>query len=320
MIQTILIDGLAFALPMFIMAIGGIYSEKSGVTNLALEGLQGFGAFTGALAAVLLVNALGEGSSIPYALSFCFAVAGGALYALFHALLCIKFKADQVISGVVVNILSVALTTFLTGAVNTAVNGTYSNKLVLGVSNRFTVPLLSKIPWVGGLFTNMYPFEIIILALVVFFWVLMYKTRFGMRLRACGENPQALDAAGGNVEKVRWIAVIISGALSGIGGICFAYSLLANFSPGIYLGYGYLAIAAMIFGNWNIGRTAIVCVVFGLAKSGGYQLCLAMKLPSIYSDLFLMLPYVLTMLLLVFFSRGNQSPKAVGQPWDKSKR
>ena len=316
----VFIDCLPFALPLLIMAVGAIYSEKSGVTNLAVEGFQGFGAFIGALTATLLAPALGAGNQALIYLAIVGAAIGGGVYACLHALLCIRFQANQVISGVVVNILSVALTTFLTGAVNTAVNGTSSNKLVLGVSNRFTVPLLSKIPWVGGLFTNMYPFEIIILALVVFFWLLMYKTRFGMRLRACGENPQALDAAGGNVEQVRWIAVIISGALSGIGGICFAYSLLANFSPGIYLGYGYLAIAAMIFGNWNIGRTAIVCVVFGLAKSGGYQLCLAMKLPSIYSDLFLMLPYVLTMLLLVFFSHGNQPPRAVGQPWDKSKR
>ena len=316
----VFIDCLPFALPLLIMAVGAIYSEKSGVTNLAVEGFQGFGAFIGALTATLLAPALGAGNQALIYLAIVGAAIGGGVYACLHALLCIRFQANQVISGVVVNILSVALTTFLTGAVTPAVNGTSSNKLVLGVSNRFTVPLLSKIPWVGGLFTNMYPFEIIILALVVFFWLLMYKTRFGMRLRACGENPQALDAAGGNVEQVRWIAVIISGALSGIGGICFAYSLLANFSPGIYLGYGYLAIAAMIFGNWNIGRTAIVCVVFGLAKSGGYQLCLAMKLPSIYSDLFLMLPYVLTMLLLVFFSHGNQPPRAVGQPWDKSKR
>ena len=316
----VFIDCLPFALPLLIMAVGAIYSEKSRVTNLAIEGFQGFGAFTGALIATLLAKSLGSGNQALIYIAMLGAAIGGGLYACLHALLCIRFLADQVISGVVVNILSVALTTFLTSAVNTAMSGKSSNKLVLGVSNRFNVPLLSKIPVVGGLFTNVYPFEIIILVLVLFFWYLMYKTRFGMRLRACGENPQALDAAGGNVEKVRWIAVIISGALSGIGGICFAYSLLANFSPGIYLGYGYLAIAAMIFGNWNIGRTAIVCVIFGLAKSGGYQLCLAMKLPSTYSDLFMMLPYVLTMLLLIFFSRGNHPPKAVGQPWDKSKR
>jgi len=199
-------------------------------------------------------------------------------------------------------------------------NGKASNKFILDVSTRFTVPGLSAIPWIGGLFTDMYPFEIIIAVLVVIMWYLMNRTRFGMRLRACGENPQAVDAAGANVLRIRWIAVIISGALSGIGGICFAYSMLGNFSPSIYQGFGYLAIAAMIFGNWNIGPTTLVCLIFGLAKSGGLQLCIAVGLPSAYTDLFMMLPYVLTLLLLVFFSRKNHPPKAAGEPWDKGKR
>ncbi|MER1993105.1 MAG: ABC transporter permease, partial [Eubacteriales bacterium] len=207
-----------------------------------------------------------------------------------------------------------------TSAANTAINGNASNKFVLDVSTRFTVPLLSAIPWIGGLFTDMYPFEIIIAVMVVIMWYLMNRTRFGMRLRACGENPQAVDAAGANVTRIRWAAVAISGALSGIGGICFAYSLLGNFSPSIYQGFGYLAIAAMIFGNWNIGPTILACLFFGLAKSGGLQLCIAVQLPSKYTDLFLMLPYVLTLLMLVFFSKRNHPPKAAGEPWDKSKR
>ena len=307
-------------MPLLIMAIGAIYSEKSGVTNLAIEGFQGFGAFFGSLIAILLMRVMGEGSQAIIYIAMAGAAIGGGIYACLHALLCIRFRANQVISGVVVNILAVALTSFCTSSANTVINGTLSNKFILGVSSRFSIPFLSKIPWVGGLFKNMYPFEIIILVLSIYFWYLMYKTRFGMRLRACGENPQAVDAAGGDVEKTRWAAVIISGALSGIGGICFAYSLLANFSPSIYMGFGYLAIAAMIFGNWNIGTTAIVCMIFGLAKSGGYQLCIFMELPSNYSDLFLMLPYVLTMFLLIFFSKKNHPPKAAGEVWDKGKR
>jgi len=313
-------DGLSFAMPLLIMAVGAIYSEKSGVTNLAIEGFQGVGAFIGALIAILLMMRMGSASQAVLYIAMAGSAVGGALYACVHGLLCIKFRANQVISGVVVNILAVALTTFFTSAANTAINGTASNKFILGVSTRFTIPGISKIPWIGGLFTNMYPFEVIIIVLVLFFWYLMYKTKYGMMLRACGENPQAVDAAGGDVEKTRWIAVLISGALSGIGGICFAYSLLANYSPSIYMGYGYLAIAAMIFGNWNIGTTALVCMIFGLAKSGGYQLCIVMGLPSNYSDLFLMLPYVLTMLLLIFFSKKNHPPKAAGEPWDKGKR
>ena len=313
-------DGLSFALPLLIMAIGALYSEKSGVTNLAVEGFQGVGAFFGALAATLLSPVMGSGNQLIIYLAIICAAIGGALFSCIHGLLCIRFRANQVISGVVINILSVALTVFFTSAANTAINGNASNKFVLDVSTRFTVPLLSAIPWIGGLFTDMYPFEIIIAVLVVIMWYLMNRTRFGMRLRACGENPQAVDAAGANVTRIRWAAVAISGALSGIGGICFAYSLLGNFSPSIYQGFGYLAIAAMIFGNWNIGPTILACLFFGLAKSGGLQLCIAVQLPSKYTDLFLMLPYVLTLLMLVFFSKRNHPPKAAGEPWDKSKR
>ena len=313
-------DGLSFALPLLIMAIGALYSEKSGVTNLAVEGFQGVGAFFGALAATLLAPLMGNGNQAVIYLAMLCAALGGALFSCVHGLLCIRFRANQVISGVVVNILAVALTTFFTSAVNSAITGNASNKMVLDVSTRFSIPLLSKIPWIGGLFTDMYPFEIIILVLVVLLWYLLEHTKFGMRLRACGENPQAVDAAGGNVEGIRWMAVLISGALSGIGGICYAYSLLSNFSPSIYQGFGYLAIAAMIFGNWKLGATTLACLFFGLAKSGGMQLCIAAQLPSTYTDLFLLLPYALTLLLLIFFSKKNHPPKAAGEPWDKSKR
>ena len=142
-------DGLSFALPLLIMAVGAIYSEKSGVTNLAVEGFQGFGAFIGALAAVLLMPHLDKSSQIPIYVAMLFAAIGGGVYACIHALLCINFKANQVISGVVVNILAVALTTFFTSAANTALAGTASNKFILGVSNRYSIPLLSKIPWIG---------------------------------------------------------------------------------------------------------------------------------------------------------------------------
>lgn len=318
--EKVLIDGLSFAAPLFVMAMGAIYSEKSGITNLAVEGFQGFGAFVGALAAVLLMPALGEGSQAVIYIAMLAAFIGGGIYAMLHAMLCINFRADQTISGVVVNILSVALTAFLTSTANKIMNGDSSNKFILGVSNRYTIPVLSDIPVVGAFFKNMYPFEFIIAAIAVVAWYLMYKTRFGMHLRACGENPQAVDAAGGNVQRTRFIAVMISGALAGVGGICFAYSISANFSPSIYMGYGYLAISAMIFGNWNILPTAAVCMFFGLAKSGGYQLCLYMGLPSNYSDLFMMLPYVLTLILLVFFSKKNHPPKAAGEAYDKGKR
>lgn len=318
--DKILIDGLAFAAPLLIMAIGAIFSEKSGVTNLAVEGFQGFGAFVGALAAVLLMPVLGEGNQVVIYRAMLAGAIGGAVYALLHALLCIKFRANQVISGVVINILAVALTAFLTSAFNEAFTGQASNKMILGVFDRFSIPVLSDIPIIGALFTSMYSFELLMLVILLVSWYLMYKTRYGMQLRACGENPQAVDAAGGNVSRTRYIAVAISGALSGIGGVCFAYSISSSFSPSIYMGYGYLAIAAMIFGNWNILTTAAVCLFFGIARSSGQQLCLAMGLSSNYSDLFMMLPYVLTLILLIFFSKRNHPPAAAGQPFDKGRR
>lgn len=318
--NTVIIDGLSFALPLFIMAIGGIYSEKSGVTNLALEGLQGFGAFSGALAAVLVADRFAGNSSAPFYIAMLFAVIGGMLFSLIHALLCIRFRANMVISGVVINILAMAMTSFLTKQINSAVFGAASDKFVLGVSNRITVPGLSRIPVLGAVFTNIYPFEIVILVAAFIAWFVMYKTRFGLHLRACGDNPHAVDAAGIEVGRVRLAAVMVSGALSGLGGICFAYSISANFSSAIYVGYGYLAIAALIFGNWRILPTLGACLLFGFARSGGYKLVQIMAMPSSYQDLVMILPYVLTLVLLIFFSKHNRAPKALGVVYDKGAR
>ena len=318
--SIIIIDGLSFALPLFIMAVGGIYCERSGVTMLALEGLQGFGAFIGALSVVLLKPVVGDAS--PFMIYFAMAAAmlGGMAYSLLHAVLCVRFKAGQTISGVVVNILSVALTAFFTSVINRALTGDATNRFLIGVSARFTVPGISRIPVIGHAFRNMYPFEIVILILAAFSWYLLYKTRFGLRLRACGDNPHSLDAAGGDVGITRVKAIMVTGAFSGLAGICFAYSIMAMFAPSIYMGYGYLAIAAMIFGNWEILSTFAVCLFFGFARSGGYQLCIALGMSSNFSDLFMTLPYVLTLLSLVFFSKQNHPPRAIGEIFDKSKR
>lgn len=320
MIDKVIIDGLSFALPLFVMAIGGIYSERSGITNLALEGLQGVGAFVGALVAVFLMQSLGENSQIPYYAAMFFAMLGGMAYSVLHAVLCIKFKANQVISGVVINILATALTVFLTKIINRLAFGAPSDKFVLTVSQRWTVPGISKIPVVGAIFKDMYPFELIIVAVAVIAWYVLTKTRYGMHLRACGDNPHAVDAAGIDVAKVRFGAVLVSGALSGLAGMCFAYSISAKFSSGIYVGYGYLSIAALIFGNWKIIPTLAACLLFGFAKSGGYQIVQYLGMPSSYSDLVMVLPYVLTLLLLIFFSKHNDAPRALGEIYDKGKR
>ena len=318
--ERILIDGLSFAIPLFVMAIGGIYSEKSGVTNLALEGLQGMGAFIGAFVAVLAAGYFGSNSQVPYYLAIVCAMAGGMLYSLLYGLLCIRLKANQIIGGVVINILAMSLTAFFTKLLNRLVFGAASEKFVLGVSARFTIPLLSGIPVIGAAFKDVYPFEILILLIAVVAWYVLYKTRYGMNLRACGDNPHAVDAAGENVTRIRLIAVLVSGALSGLAGISFAYSISANFSSNIYVGYGYLAIAAMIFGNWKILPTLGSCLLFGFARSGGYYLVQKMQMPTSYSDLAMTLPYIVTMLLLIFFSKYNRAPRALGEIYDKGKR
>lgn len=318
--DKIIIDGLSFGLPLFIIAIAGIYSERSGVINLALEGLQGMGAFAGALLVVLLtIHIPPDTTYLPY-LAILAAAVGGAVYALIHAVLCIKFKANQVISGVVVNILAVSLTAFLTSQINQALFQKPSNKFMLNVFPRYTVPVISDIPILGAFFTEFYTFEVIIIGIALVSYYVLYSTKFGMRLRACGENPQAIDACGVSVAKIRYFAIILSGALAGVGGICFAYSISANFSSSIYFGAGYLAIAALIFGNWKILPTFATCMLFGFSRSGGYFLSGILKLPSTYSNLVSTLPYILTLLLLVFFSKSNRPPKALGEAYDKGKR
>lgn len=318
--DTIIIDGLSFALPLFIMAIGGIYCERSGVTMLAVEGLQGFGAFTGALVAFILQQSIGKASMVPFYVAMVVAALGGALFSLIHAGLCLKFKANQVISGVVVNILAMALTGYLTKIINKVAFGATSDKFTLDVSERFSIPGLSAIPVVGYIFTNMYPFELIIVVVAFVAWFVMYKTSFGLHIRACGDNPHAVDAAGGNVTRIQRRAIMICGALSGIGGMCFAYSISANFSGSIYVGYGYLAIAALIFGNWKIMPTLGACFLFGFARSGGYKVVSVLEMPSSYQDLVMTLPYIVTLLLLIFFSKNNGAPKALGVTYNKGGR
>lgn len=318
--EIIIIDGLSFALPLFIIAIGGIYSERSGIINLALEGLLGFGAFAGGLFVALFGGSLGSNSPWTYYLSFLAAVIGGGVFAMLHALLCIKFKANQVVSGVVVNIVAVALTGFLTSQINASVFNSPSNRFLLSVSPRVTVPVLSEIPILGAAFKNVYPFSFLIVVLFIIFWYIFKHSRYGMHLRACGDNPQAVDAAGINVNRTRFWAVVISGALAGFGGMSFAYSISTNFSPTIFMGAGYLAIAALIFGNWNLVPTLLACLIFGFARSGAYQLMRELRLPSSFSDLAMTIPYILTLLLLIFFSKSNRAPRALGEIYDKSKR
>ncbi len=317
--NSIITEGINFSLPLFIMALGGIYSEKSGIMNLSLEGLQGFGAFAGALSVILLGLSGVNPVILPF-ISFLFAVLGGVLLSTLHGVLCIKFNANQAISGVVINLLAMSVTAFLTSQINRIIIGKPSNKFILTVFPKISIPLISKIPLIGFIFSDFYAFHILIIVVSIFMYYLMYKTSFGLRLKACGENPSAVDACGGNVSNIRFIAVMISGGLSAIGGMSFAYYLSANFSSDIYFGAGFLAIAALIFGNWRISNTFLACVIFGFARSTGYFITRVMELPVLYSNLVLTLPYILTLLLLIFFSGSNRPPAAIGESYDKGKR
>ncbi|MDR2956867.1 MAG: ABC transporter permease [Coriobacteriales bacterium] len=317
MINQIIIDGLAFALPLLVIAIGGIFSERSGVINLALEGLLGFGAFTGGLCFTIITQFLPMDSLVAFYASFLAAACGGVLFSLIHALLCIRLNANQVISGVVINIAAVALTGFLTVQLNQSFFSGTSNKFFLATAPRLTITPLSQIPLIGGFVTSVYPFELIAVGLVAICWFVLYRSRFGLHLRACGDNPQAVDAAGLSVAKTRLAAVMISGGLAGIGGMCFAYSISANVSPAIYFGAGFLAIAAMIFGNWKIITTLIACLIFGFARAASFQLVLLLEMDSSIFDLAMIVPYVLVLLLLVFFSKNNRAPRALGSKYEK---
>lgn len=318
--ETIIIDGMAFALPLLISAIGAIYCERSGIVNLAVEGFMGVGAFFGALAVVFTSNIFPQGGIASFAIAAVAAMAGAMLFSLIHALLCIKFKANQTISGVVMNLLAMALTTFLTKQINAVAFGKPSSKLELGITMKFDIPFLSELPIVGAFFTEIYIFNIVIIVVAIIAWYVLYHRKFGAHLRACGDNPHAVAAAGVGVEKTRVLAIMVSGALAGLAGLAFAYSIYASFSASFYVGYGYLAIAAMIFGNWKIIPTLFACLIFGFARSFGYSLGGMLGLPSTFSDIAMTMPYIFTLLLLVFFSKNNRMPKALGEIYDKSKR
>ncbi len=318
--NSIIIDAMAFTLPLFIISIGGIYCEGSGVINLALEGLLGMGAFFGGLIAAMLTAQFVDSQTTLVYITLFAAMVGGAFFAMLLALMALKLKANQVISGVVINMLSVALTAFLTNQLNISLFGESSNKFLLFVFPKITVPVISSIPVIGAFFTDVYGFEFVIVVVALIMAYILYKTPFGMRLRACGDNPHAVSAAGGNVLRIRFIAVLISGAMSGLGGMCFAYSISTNFSPSIFVGYGYLAIAAYIFGNWKISNTLLACLIFGFARSIGYFFIQKIGLPSSYSDLVLTFPYIITLLLLLFFSKSTRAPRNLGEVYDKGKR
>lgn len=303
---------IAFAMPLLVTALGGLYSERSGVVNIGLEGLMVVGGFASAAFTVYLTPSLG-----PWAiwLSLAVAMLCGALFSVLHAFASISLNANQVISGTAINMIAGAVTVFLARTIT----GSGNIQLTQGIP-RFDVPGLVELPVIGRLFFyQTYGTTWLILLIVALAAFLLYKTAFGLRLRACGENPHAADAAGINVYRVRYGAVMISGALAGLGGATILVTYSGEFS-GSVAGMGFLALAALIFGQWTPTGVLGATFFFGFAATlaNASQAEPALKaIPEVVLKVF---PYVLTLLALVFFSKSTQAPRAAGEPFEKGKR
>ena len=303
---------IALAMPLLITSLGGLFSERSGVVNIGLEGLMVVGGFASAAATVGLEPSLGEAAIW---VSLVIAMVIGALFSVLHAFASINLNANQVISGTAINMIAGAVTVFLARTIT----GSGNIQLTNGIP-RFDVPLLVDIPLIGRLFFfQTYGTTWLILIILALGAFVLYKTAFGLRLRACGEHPHAADAAGINVFKVRYAAVMISGALAGLGGATILVTYSGEFS-GSVAGMGFLALAALIFGQWKplgvLGATFFFGFAATLANASQAEPALQ-AIPEVILKVF---PYVVTLFALILFSKSTQAPRAAGEPFEKGKR
>ena len=311
-IQQIFPYAIAYTVPLLITALGGLFSERSGVVNIGLEGLMVVGSFAGAYAISLLQPVLPEGAIW---IGLLVAAVIGALFSLLHAFASINLNANQVISGTAINMIAGALTMFLARKIT----GSGNIQIVSGLTRR-NIPGLDRIPVLGRLFfTQTYATTWVVLAILALCWYILYRTAFGLRLRACGEHPQAADAAGVNVMVIRYIAVMLSGAFAGLGGAVILVTYSGEFS-GSVAGLGFLALASLIFGQWKplgiLGATFFFGFASTLANVSQVVPALA-RIPGLILKAF---PYVITLLALIVFSKSSQAPKAAGEPFDHGKR
>ena len=311
-ITSIIPASIAYTMPLLMGALGGLFSERSGVTNLCIEGLM----LTGCFASATVTYLLQSSGLVPYNLAIvCGIVAAmlaGGLLSLLHAFAAINLKSNQVISGTAINMLATALTLFLAQTITGSGNVTVLRGIV-----RKSIPVLSQIPVIGPLFfSNTYWTTWICLIIWGISYFMLYKTSFGLRLRACGEHPSAVASAGINVHKMRYVGVILSGLLSGLGGACIlaTYAGEYNSTSGIN-GLGFLAIAALIFGQWKplgiLGSTFFFGLCMTIANMGRV-IPVFQGIPTGYLGLF---PYVATLVALVFSSKKSAAPLASGEPF-----
>ena len=279
------------ATPLLLAALGGLYSERAGVINIALEGLMLAGAFTAA--------AVTHYAGSPW-VGLVAGVAAGVAVAAVHAVACIRFNADQVVSGTAINILMTGVPAMLSGA------------LFLSSGSTPQIPKDDLIPWTP---------VVCALLLTGVTWYVLYRTPFGLRLRAVGENPEAADAAGVNVNRVRYSAVLLSGALAAIGGAYLSIGQSSLFTRNMTSGRGFIALAALIFGKWRPVQTMLACLLFGFAEAVSIQLQ-GKKLFSggeIPVQFISIVPYVLTIVVLAGFIGLSRAPRALGIPYQKEK-
>jgi general nucleoside transport system permease protein len=315
-LEIIISSSLVVAAPLIFTALGGVFSERSGVVNIGLEGLMVIGAFAAIVFNLTFASTFG--AATPW-IALLAAMAVGGLLSLLHALASITFRADQVVSGVAINFLALGAGLFLVKLIygkgqTDIIRTEYSFKKV-------DIPFLSDIPVIGNLFFSRVTYTAyiaIILAFVV--WYILYKTPFGLRLRSVGEHPMAADTMGINVTKMRYIGVFLSGLLGGLGGAVYAQSISLDFSHSTITGQGFMALAAMIFGKWNPLGAMGAALFFGFAQSlsiVGSSIPLFENVPSVYLQI---APYVLTILALAGFIGRADAPKALGNPYIKGSR
>lgn len=294
-----------YAAPLIYTALGGVISENSGVVNIGLEGMMTMGAFVGA--------AVGYYSGNPWIAFIAAGLAGGAL-ALLHAFACVSFAADQVVSGTAINFIGPGLALFLSRIFFHG--GTMTMPIEL--DNKMPRPLNGLFPQRSflDLVFNQYATVYIAFLLVFIVWFLLYKTRFGLRLRAVGEHPRAADTLGVNVFKIKYIAVILSGIFAGFGGAAMSIAVVSNFRPTLISGQGFIALAAMIFGKWKPQGSMWACLLFGAAQ--GLVVFLGGTSIKVSSQILAMIPYILTLIVLMGFVGKSSGPAADGIPYEKN--
>ena len=304
---------LIFSSVLTLVALGGCISEHSGVINLGLEGIMVIGALGGAL---MMRYCSTTSPFVMVILVLLAAALSGLIYSSLLGVACINFKADQTLVGTALNLLGTAAATVFVKAINTAANpDDHSSEIeYIRARKMFIVNI-------NGFEFNW--FMLIAVIAVILVAVMLYKTKFGLRLMACGEHPQAADSVGINVYKMRWAGVLLSGVLGGLGGICYILAGVSiwKFENGV-AGFGFLALAVMIFGQWKPVRIALAALLFGLFRAlsntyVGFPTLAALNLPS---NVYNMMPYIVSLIVLALTSKNSRAPKAEGIPYDKGSR